>query len=91
MGVILAPIFPPTRIRTDVVDDIRTMARALEEIEPNHIYGESLHVRGQNLRLLEDALGEKIRITPGFDRGIAKVFHEELGKSGFRGIWWYEH
>jgi len=90
VGVILAPIFPPTRIRTDVVDDIRAMAQALEEIEPTHIYGESLHVRGQNLRLLEDALGEKIRITPGFDRGIAKVFHEELGKSGFRGIWWYE-
>jgi DNA repair photolyase len=90
-GVILAPIFPPTKTRPDVIADIQAMAQVLEEIEPDHIYGESLHVRGQNLRLLDRALDERIRVTAGFDRGIAKVFHEELRKSGLKGTWWYEH
>ncbi len=90
VGVILAPIFPPTKTRPDTVDDLRRMAEALEDIEPDHVYGESLHVRGQNLRLLNEALGEPVRVTTGFDRGIAKIFHEELRKAGLRGIWWYE-
>jgi DNA repair photolyase len=90
IGVILAPIFPPTRVRPDVVSDLASMAQALEDIEPDHIYGESLHARGQNMRLLEAALGERPRVTPGFDKGIARVFHEELRKSGLRGIWWPE-
>lgn len=89
-GVILAPIFPPTAAKPDAIADLQAMAEVLEDIEPEHIYGESLHVRGQNLRLLEAALGERVRLTPGFDRGVAKVFHEELRKSGLKGTWWYE-
>jgi len=88
VGVILAPIFPPCTHRPDVIADLRAMAQALEDIQPDHIFGESVHVRGQNLRLLEAALSESIHLTPGFDRGISKVFHEELGKSGLRGVWW---
>ncbi len=91
VGVILAPVFPPTAARPDAIADLQEMAQALEEIAPEHIYGESLHVRGQNLRLLEDALGERIRVSAGFDRGVAKVFHQELRKSGLNGTWWYEH
>ena len=89
-GVILAPIFPPTTARPDAIADLEAMAQALEDIEPDHIYGESLHVRGQNIRLLEGALGERVRVTPGFDRGIAKVFHRKLRKSGLSGVWWPE-
>jgi hypothetical protein len=63
----------------------------LEDLAPEHVYGESLHVRGQNLKLIEEDLGERVRVTPGFDRGIAKAFHEELRKSGLSGTWWYEH
>ena len=88
IGVILAPIFPPTHMRPDVMGDIQAMAEALEDIQPEHVYGETLHARGQNLQLMEKALGEQIRLTPGFDRGIAKVFHEELRRSGLRGTWW---
>ena len=69
----------------------RETAEALEDLQPNHVYGESLHVRGQNIRLIEKALGEQVRVTSGFDRGIARAFHEELRKSGIRGTWWYEH
>jgi DNA repair photolyase len=90
VGVILAPVFPPTRARPDVLKDLEAMAQALEKIRPHHIYGESLHVRGRNLQLLEQALGEKIRLTPGFDKGIAKAFHQTLRKSGLHGTWWYE-
>ncbi len=91
VGVILAPIFPPNRLRPDAMDDLRLMAQVLEDIEPDYVYGESLHVRGQNLKLLEDALGERVRMTPGFDRGIAKVFYRELKASGLKGTWWYDH
>ncbi len=91
IGVILAPIFPPTRSRPDVIADLDAMASALQEIRPDYVYGESLHVRGQNMRLLEDALGETVRSTMGFDRGIAKEFRKALGKAGLKGIWWYEH
>ena len=91
IGVIIAPILPPVRVRPDVPDDIRDIVEHLEDLEPEHVYGESLHVRGQNLKLLEQALGEEIRLTSGFDRGIARSFHEELRKSGLRGTWWYEH
>jgi DNA repair photolyase len=88
IGVILAPIFPPTTARPDAISDLCAMAQALEDVEPDYIYGESLHVRGQNIRLLEGALGERVRVTPGFDKGIAKVFHRELRKSGLAGVWW---
>ncbi len=90
IGVILAPIFPPVAVRPDAPEDLQHMAERLEDLEPQHIYGESLHVRGQNLRLIEEDLGHPVRVTPGFDKGIAKVFHAELRKSGLRGTWWYE-
>ena len=88
VGVILAPIFPPCSQRPDVIGDLSEMAQALEDIRPHHIYGESVHVRGQNLRLLEAALGEPIKLTRGFDRGISRVFHQELEKSDLKGVWW---
>ena len=88
VGVILAPIFPPTSIREDVIEDLRQMANALAEIQPDHVYGESVHVRGRNLQLLEESLGEKVHITPGFDKGISRIFHEELRRVGLRGKWW---
>jgi len=91
VGVILAPIFPPTAKRPDVIEDLSAMAQVLKDIEPDHIYGESLHIRGENLRLVEEALGERIRVTAGFDRGIARIFHRELRKSGLKGTWWYGH
>lgn len=91
IGVILAPIFPPNTIRPNAIQDLSHMIQALEDIKPNHVYGESLHVRGQNLNLLNEDLGERIKVTPGFDRGIAAVFHRRLRASGLKGTWWYEY
>ncbi len=90
IGVILAPIFPPVAVRPDVPEDLRQMVQHLEDLDPQHIYGESLHVRGQNLRLVEEDLGEVVRVTPGFDRGIAAVFYRELRIARLKGTWWYE-
>lgn len=91
VGVILAPIFPACKSRPDAEEDLRASVRAIARIGVDHVYGESLHVRGQNLRLVDEALGEEIRVTNGFDRGMAKVFRDELQKAGMKGVWWYEH
>ena len=92
VGVILAPIFPPVQVRPDAEGDLRAMIDAIAEVPPDHIYGESLHIRGQNLRLIrEDLRDEKFRVTPGFDRGMARTFHAELKRVGLSGTWWYEH
>ncbi len=91
IGVILAPIFPPTSSRTDFVKDLSDMAVALRDVRPDHIYGECLHVRGENVKLVEDALGEKIFIGRGFDKAAERVFHRELKAVGLHGTWWVEH
>lgn len=87
VGVILAPIFPPVRARPDVVGDLARMAEQLRPIEPDHIYGESLHVRGQNVRLIEEALGEELTLD-GFESIAAFHFRRALRSVGLRGTWW---
>lgn len=89
-GVILAPILPPVSIRPDVRSDFRQAARALAEIGPDYIYGESMHVRGENCTLVAEALGEPFARPEGFDRLSAKMFREELELAGLRGTWWPE-
>jgi len=91
VGVIIAPVFPACALRPDVQQDLRSIIAALAQIEPDHIYGESLHIRGENVRLVEDAIGERLRLTNGFDKGVAKLFHEELARAGLKGIWWPEN
>ncbi len=88
VGVILAPIFPPTATRPDFAADIREMANQLAEIQPDHIYGESLHVRGENVNLLEEALGEEVFLGRGFDRAAERIFNRELASVGLSGTWW---
>jgi DNA repair photolyase len=90
VGVIIAPVFPACVLRPDVQEDLRSIAAALAQIKPDHIYGESLHVRGENVRLVEEAIGEKLRLTNGFDRGLARLFREELARAGLSGVWWPE-
>ena len=89
-GVIIAPVFPVCRLRPDIREDLRAIVERLADIRPDHIYGESLHVRGENLRLVEEALGEPVRLTKGFDRGVARLFREELARVGLKGVWWPE-
>ena len=89
-GVILAPILPPVSVRPDLRSDVSKLANALAEIKPNHIYGESIHVRGENVSLLEARLGEPFPRLVGFDASCAKLFHEELRSVGLKGTFWSE-
>lgn len=90
VGVILAPIFPACELRPDFAGDLREIIQYLAEIQPDHIYGETLHVRGENLRLVEAALGEGISVGREFDKEAGLVFQEELSSVGLRGTWWAE-
>jgi DNA repair photolyase len=90
-GVILAPIFPPVGVREDVKADIEALADEVAAVRPAHIYGESLHPRGQNMQLIEDALGEPIVIPPHFDVNAGRNFRRALTARGMSGVWWPDH
>jgi DNA repair photolyase len=90
-GVILAPILPPVSVRPDVRSDIIRLVMALTEIEPDYIYGESMHFRGKNGSLVAASLGEPIPRTDGFDRQCAEWFRNELASVGLSGTWWPEN
>jgi len=89
-GVIIAPVFPPVKARMNVKADLEAMALELSGIRPDHVYGESLHVRGINLAYIENAIGEHL-VLNGFDKKAEDMFHEVLRKYGMKGIWWPEH
>ena len=89
-GIIIAPVLPPNKLRPDVREDLELIIKDLKRIEPNHIYGESLHRRGLNIVYLEKILGEEI-ILKGFDKIAGKLYYSLLKKYGLKGKWWYEH
>lgn len=89
-GIILAPIFPPVNARSNVKVDLENMISELPKIRPDHIYGESLHLRGINLAYVEEAIGERI-VLHGFDKKCEKLFHTILSAHGLKGRWWPEY
>jgi DNA repair photolyase len=89
-GIIIAPVFPPVKGRPDVKADLESIAAELSGIRPDHIYGESLHVRGINLAYLEEALGEKITLN-GFDTECEQLFNQTLKDYNLTGRWWREY
>lgn len=88
-GVIIAPVMPPLRIRSDPASDIEDIIEAISDIRPDLIYGESLHVRGSNIKELEMVLQERI-VLEGFDEFIGGVFYSVLRRHGLKGKWWKE-
>ncbi|MEM3907067.1 MAG: radical SAM protein [Nitrososphaerota archaeon] len=90
-GVILAPIFPPTKMRPDVKEDLNEIMRQLALIKPDHIYGESLHIRGGNVRLIGQVLGEVLTDFKTFESEIKYLFKSKLREYGLKGTWWPEH
>ncbi|AKA48521.1 hypothetical protein IX51_04735 [uncultured archaeon] len=88
-GVIIAPVFPELKIRPHVYADIKAIASRLETFRPDHIYGESLHLRGINIAYVEDALGQAVNID-GFDKKAEEWFHKALSCYNLKGIWWKE-
>lgn len=95
-GVILAPIFPFCGARPHPSLDILRLAEAIAEIRPDHVYGESLHVRGMNMTLIEEALGENVSTAQrgpdgtSFDEAAEYWFHNSLERYGMKGTWWPE-
>lgn len=89
-GVIIAPLFPPLKIRPDFEKDLRDMASTLGEIKPNHIFGECLHTRGSNLGELEQVLDERVNLD-GFDIIAERKFNAAMKEFHLKGRWWREH
>jgi DNA repair photolyase len=93
VGVVIAPVFPPVPQRPDWRADLEAISRALVELKPDFVYGESFHVRGMNVVYLREALGAEIdqRELPAFDREAGRFFEELCARYGLRGVWWYEY
>lgn len=90
VGVIVAPVFPPLNARPDVRRDLKEIASMLSEVKPDYIFGESLHVRGGNYRLLEEILQEPVQSKDGFDEVVSSVYRGELKRRGLDATWWPE-
>lgn len=90
-GVILAPIFPPTKMRSDVKEDLNKIMEQLALIKPDHIYGESLHIRGGNIRLIKQTLREDFGDFKTFESEIKHLFKSKLREYGLKGTWWPEY
>jgi DNA repair photolyase len=93
VGVIIAPLFPPVPQRPDWKSDLEEIFRELAIIEPDFIYGESLHVRGMNLVYLKEVLGITIgnKELSKLDWEAGKLFRELIRRYRLRGTWWYEY
>jgi len=90
-GVIIAPILPPVKQRPDVEADLDAIMRELASIGVDQVFGEMLHIRGQNIARLEEILGEGLVINRRLDERIGTVFKGLLKKYGLRGEYWYEY
>jgi DNA repair photolyase len=65
--------------------------RELASIGVDQVFGEMLHIRGQNIARLEEILGERLVINKELDEEIGTVFEGLLRKYGLRGEYWYEY
>ncbi len=88
-GIIIAPVMPPLKVRPSVSADLEEIIKQLAGIKPDFIYGESLHRRGSNIKKLETALGEPIKLG-NFDAVAEREFYSLLEKYGMKGKWWIE-
>ncbi len=86
IGVVVAPII----VRPGWREDLERLFRTFAELEPDVVFGESLHPRGLNLARLK-AAGVEARVGPAADREVGRAFEELLQKYGLRGVYWYEY
>jgi DNA repair photolyase len=93
VGVIIAPVFPPVPQRPDWRSDMEEIFEDLAHIEPDFVYGESLHIRGMNVIYLREVLGIEInhKELSRFDREAGRLFKELTRRYRLRGTWWYEY
>jgi len=88
VGVIVAPILPEVKHRPNLVEDISNIFSEIAKLNPNHVYGETIHTRGSNLKLLEKRLGYNFVISQDFDERCSNIFKMELEKYNLTGTWW---
>lgn len=86
-GIIIAPVFPSVKIRPSPFEDLENILQLVAKVKPDHIYGESLHMRGSNMGEVEMALGERPNLE-GFDKKIQRAFNILLKKYKLEGVWW---
>jgi DNA repair photolyase len=86
IGVVVAPII----MRRGWREDLERLFKALAELGPSVVFGESLHARGQNLARLK-AAGVEAEVGPAADREVGQLFEELLERYGLRGAYWYEY
>jgi DNA repair photolyase len=86
IGVVVAPIITRSGWR----EDLERLFRALAELKPDVVFGESLHTRGLNMARLK-AAGVEVRTGPAADREAGRVFEELLQEHGLRGSYWHEY
>jgi DNA repair photolyase len=93
VGVIIAPVFPPVPQRPDWRSDMEEIFRELAAIEPDFVYGESLHIRGMNIVYLKEVLGVEIshKELSTLDREAGRYFKVLTRRYKLRGTWWYEY
>ena len=91
VGVIIAPILPPVKQRPDVEADLDAIMRELAGINVDQVFGEMLHIRGQNIVRLEEILGEGLVINKELDVKIGALFEKLLSKYGLKGEYWREY
>ena len=85
IGVVVAPIM----MRPGWREDLERLFKALAELEPGVVFGESLHARGSNLTRLK-AAGVEAEVGPAVDREVGRAFEELLREYGLSGAYWYE-
>lgn len=90
VGVIVAPVFPPNKVRENVEEDLDNIMKELANIQVNQVFGEMLHERGMNIEYIESFLGDKIIINKENDEKLGKAFTRLLLNYHLRGKWWYE-
>ena len=90
-GVIIAPIMPPVKQRPNVEADLDAIMRELASIGVDQVFGEMLHIRGQNIARLEGILGVRLVVNKELDRQLGNLFETLLIKYGLNGEYWYEY
>jgi len=90
-GVIIAPILPSVKQRPDVEADLDAIMRELASIGVDQVFGEMLHIRGQNIARLEGILGVRLVVNKELDRQLGNLFETLLIKYGLNGEYWYEY
>lgn len=94
-GVIMAPLFPKCEARCAAPFDIILVAKDIKEHVPDivHIYGEALHIRGENLPRMNNLLGTTWTGSSlkAWDNEAEGVFYAVMGDLKIPATYWREH